>query len=492
MPSLLHSLLPSLLASLLASLLGLLAASPLLAAGTATRLHAMPPAGVEQAIEMAGIDPAQYGMVVRPLGRGTLRASHNGDRPLNPASTMKLVTTHASMALLGPDYRWVTSVYTTAAVEGDTMTGNLIIKGGGDPKLVVEDMNELIGKLRGAGLREVRGDLIIDDSLYAAGPELLEAFDGDDSQPYNVRPYAALMNFKATRFVIDPRSRSVTLDPPLADVVIDNQVKVLAGKCRPNSTGFSIDESSGGPVSRPAIRISGTQIRACGDQHIWAAALSHREFINGFFKAAWRKAGGVLTGTTRVQPGAARGAPYFRWYSPRTLSDIVRDVNKYSNNVMARMLLLQIAAHNQPAPAAPATLDEARRVVKQWYANQGLPMTSLVLENGSGLSRIERISAGDLTGVLVHAAHSLHAATFEDSLPQVGIDGTMRSRLRHDPVAGHAFIKTGTLRDVRAIAGYVTAASGERYAVALLINGTYAEGAGKAQDALLRWVYQNG
>jgi D-alanyl-D-alanine carboxypeptidase/D-alanyl-D-alanine-endopeptidase (penicillin-binding protein 4) len=464
----------------------LIAASCLAVAAEAARAVTVEDA--EQVIEAAGIDPRQYGLVVRPLGSGTLRAGHNGDKPLNPASTMKLITTHASLALLGPDYRWVTSVYTTGAVEGDTMIGNLIIKGGGDPKLVIEDMTELIAKLRAAGLREIRGDLIIDDSLYAAGPERLEAFDGDSSQPYNVRPYAALMNFKATRFVIDPKSRRVTMDPPLADVRIDNQVKVLNGRCRPNSTGFSIDDAVGSET-RPLITISGSQVRACGEQHFYAATLSHRQFIHGFFKAAWKNSGGILTGTTRVQPGAAKGAPYYQWISPRTLTDVVRDVNKFSNNVMARMLLLQIAAHNQQSPA---TLDDARRVLRQWYANQGLPMSSLVLENGSGLSRIERISANDLTAMLVHAAGSIHAAAFEDSLPQVGIDGTMRTRLRRHPVAGNAFIKTGTLRDVRAIAGYVTAASGERYAVALLINGPRAEGAGKAQDALLRWVYRNG
>ena len=442
----------------------------------------------ERLIEAAGIRPDQYGMMVRALGKGTLGASHDSDKPLNPASTMKLVTTHASMALLGPDYRWVTSVYTTGPIEGDSLDGNLVIKGGGDPKLVIEDVTELIAKLRGAGLREIRGDLIIDDSLFAAGPERLEAFDGDASQPYNVRPYAALMNFKATRFVIDPRSREVTMDPPLADVRIDNQVKVLNGKCRANSTGFSIDDAVG-TETRPIIRIRGTQVRACGEQHFYAATLSHRQFIHGFFKAAWKNAGGTLRGATRVEPGAAGGAPYYQWQSPRTLTDVVRDINKYSNNVMARMVLLQMAAHNQELPA---TLDDARRVVRQWYANQGLPMSSLVLENGSGLSRIERISAEDLTAVLVHAAGSIHAALFEDSLPQVGIDGTMRARLRRTPVAGNAFIKTGTLRDVRAIAGYVTAASGERYAVALLINGPRAEGARKAQDALLRWIYQNG
>ena len=445
-------------------------------------------AQAQSVIEASGIRPEQYGLRVRPLGGGTLTASHQADRPLNPASTMKLITTHAALALLGPDYRWKTSVYTTGMPEGDVLHGDLVIKGGGDPKLVIEDVTELMAKLRASGLREIRGDLVVDDSLFSASPDRFEAFDGDSSQPYNVRPYAALMNFKATKFIVDPRSRSVTLDPPLADVRIDNQVKILKGKCRPNATGFTIDDEHGSE-SRPLIRISGTQVRACGEQHFYAATLSHRQFINGLLKAAWKNAGGVLTGTTRVRPGAARGEPYLEWESPRTLAEIVRDVNKYSNNVMARMLLLQMAAHNQ---RTPATLDDARTIIRRWYANQGLALPSLVLENGSGLSRIERISAGDLTDMLVHAAGSIHAARFEESLPQVGIDGTMRTRLRRDPVAGRAFIKTGTLKDVRAIAGYVTAASGERYAVSLLINGQRAEGAGRAQDALLRWIYQNG
>ncbi len=445
-------------------------------------------AAIERLVAAAGIRPDQYGLVVLPLGAGTLRAEHEPDKPLNPASTMKLVTTHAAMELLGPDYRWRTAIHAEGRVEGDVLMGDLVIKGGGDPKLVIEDMTELVGRLRLAGLREIRGDLVIDDSLYAAGPERLEAFDGDESQPYNVRPYAALMNFKATRFVIDPKTREVSLDPPLADVRVVNDVKVLKGRCRPGSTGFSIDDAVG-TESRPQIRIRGTQVRACGEQYFYASALSHRQFIHGFFKAAWKNAGGTFSGATRVVPGAAKGDPYFTWFSPRNLLDVVRDVNKFSNNVMARMLLLQIAADRQDAPA---TLDDARRVVADWYAGEGLPLPSLVIENGSGLSRIERISARDLTAVLAHADQGPNAGLFIDSLPQVGIDGTMRARLRRHPVAGNAFIKTGTLRDVRAIAGYVTAQSGERYAVALLINRPLAEGARKAQDTFLRWVYQNG
>ncbi len=442
---------------------------------------------VAEALRQSGVALSDYGLVVRPVTGGGLAVRHNAQIPFNPASTMKLVTTHAAMGVLGRDYRWITGIYTTGRVDDGVLLGDLVIKGGGDPKLVVEDMRELIARLRLAGLRDIRGDLVIDDSIYGMGSDRQPSFDGDDMQPYNVLPYGALMNFKATRFVIDPRRRRVTLDPPLADVRIDNQVRVLNGRCRRADTGFTLEDA--GNENDPVIRIRGAMVGACGEQFFYAAALSHRQYIHGFFKAAWKAAGGTLSGRTRIARGAAQGQPYFEWQSPRTLAEVVRDVNKFSNNVMARMLVLQVAAHGA---RHPASVDDARTVLLDWYASRSLPLTSLVMENGSGLSRNERISAWDLTDVLIDAASGPDAGLFEESLPTVGIDGTMRNRLRRDPLVGHAHIKTGTLRNVRAIAGYVTAASGTKYAVALLVNGPHAERAGRAQETLLRWVFQNG
>ncbi len=466
------------------------------------RVHASPATSVTEALRQAGVRSEDYGLVVRAVeGRG-LALRHNAEVPFNPASTMKLVTTHAAMELLGVDYRWITGIYTTGVVDDGVLEGNLIIKGGGDPKLVIEDLTELVARLRGAGLRDIRGDLIIDDSIYGIGAERQPSFDGDDNQPYNVQPYGALMNFKATRFIVDPRSRQVRLDPPLADVRIDNQVRIVNGRCRRNVTGFTVEDIS--TESRAAVRLQGRMVRACGAQSFYAAALSHRQYVHGFFKAAWLDAGGTLRGSTRIVKGAARGEPYLVWQSPRTLVDVVRDVNKFSNNVMARMLVLQIGAERRGAgrvvaetaaagKAPPlASVSDGRDVLRDWYRSRGLALPSLVIENGSGLSRTERISASDMSDILVDAAQGPNAWLFEDSLPQVGVDGTMRRRLRNDALVGHANIKTGTLRNVRAIAGYVTAASGVKYAVTLIVNGPKAEGAGKAQDALLRWVYQNG
>lgn len=439
------------------------------------------------ALRQKGVLPQDYGLVVRPLDGKGLALKHNADLPFNPASTMKLVTTHAAIGLLGADYRWITGLYTTGVVEDGVLNGDLIIKGGGDPKLVIEDMTELVTKLRAGGLRDIRGNLIIDDAIYGVGAERQPSFDGDDNQPYNVQPYAALMNFKATRFTINPRNRQVTMDPPLADVRVVNDVKVLNGRCRRAATGFTIDDDS--TESRAILRVRGSMVGACGPQNFYAAALSHRQYVHGFFKAAWLGAGGTLTGTTKIVQGAARGEPYYEWQSPRTLADIVRDINKFSNNVMARMLVLQMGAESR---TQPASVRDGRTVLRDWYASRNLKLASLVIENGSGLSRSERISASDLTDILVDAARGPDAWLFEDSLPSVGVDGTMRRRMRNDPLAGNAHIKTGTLRNVRAIAGYVTAASGRRYALTLIINGPHAEGSAPAQDALLRWVYQNG
>ena len=419
-----------------------------------------------------------------------LRVMHQAERPFNPASTMKLVTTHAALAMLGPNYRWTTRFLTTGPIRDGVLQGDLILQGGGDPHLVIEDLHALMADLRAQGLTTIRGDLVVDDARFAVGPADGEAFDGDASQAYNVRPWAALTNFKASKLVIDPKKRQLALEPPLADVQLRYDVKVLKGRCRTGGTRLGVQDGATA-AGRPVVSVNGTQVRACGSQQFYAAMLDHQQFLHGIFKAAWKDMGGQFTGRTRIQPGAAaRGRPLYAWQSTLDLGEVVHHINKFSNNVMTRMLLLEMAAASGQGALPP---DRAGQWLHQWYRGQGLALPSLVMENGSGLSRQARISAGDMVALLARAAGSPTAPWFEASLPVVGIDGTMKTRLRMDPVAGQAQIKTGTLQDVRAIAGYVTAASGRRYALSLMINGKYpAERALHAQDELLRWVYRHG
>jgi len=467
------------------------AAAALLTAAAAA--HGQPlPGGVAEALRAAAIGAAEAGVVVVPLDGGEPLVTHNAQVAFNPASTMKLVTTYAALSLLGPEYRWTTSILLRGRLQGDALDGDLVLRGGGDPKLVIEDVTELVGRLRATGLRVLRGNLVIDDALYEIGDAASEKFDGDPSQPYSVRPHAALMNFKATRFTVRPDGGGVAidLDPPLAGVPVVNDVKLVRGACRYGPGGLTVRDA--GPEERPTIRVGGTYSSGCGEQSTMVAVLNHRQFIHGFFGAAWKSAGGEWTGRTVIERGAAPDArALVEWTSPRTLADVVRDINKFSNNVMARQVMLQTSA-DAAAPRQPATLERARRTVVSWLERRGLRTPELVIDNGSGLSRQERIAPASLARLLLDAARSDQAAVYLESLPVVGVDGTMRHRLRGEPIAGRAWIKTGSLNGVRSIAGYVDAASGRRWAVVMLVNGPRAEGSGNAQDALLRWVHANG
>ena len=454
------------------------------------------PAPVLEALHKAGVLAVDHGTVVIPIDAGPALVSHNATLGFNPASTMKLVTTHAALDLLRPDYRWQTTVHMRGVMRGDVLEGDLVLRGSGDPKLVIEDLQALIQALRQRGLREIRGRLVIDDSLYELTEAAGDAIDGDRSQPYNVTPHAAMMNFKAVKLTVTPLAgrTQIAIDPPLGRIELVNAIKPMQGPCRHGIHGVQISERSSAP-HRMAIRVSGLYSVSCGEQSNMVAVLDHREFIEALFAAAWEAAGGRWDGEAVIERHVDAALPLLaRWQSDRTLVDVVRDVNKFSNNVMARHLLLQaaVASPSVPVSTRPATLERARVTLNQWLERRGLRTPEFVIDNGSGLSRRERISAQGLARVLIDAARSDHAEIFQASLPVAGQDGTMRNRLKGEPVAGQAWIKTGSLNDVRSIAGYVLARSGRLYAVVMLVNGPPAAGSGPAQDALLRWVHANG
>jgi D-alanyl-D-alanine carboxypeptidase/D-alanyl-D-alanine-endopeptidase (penicillin-binding protein 4) len=231
----------------------------------------------------AALDPAEAGVAVWRLdspGIGRPVWGVNAERAFNPASAIKLLTTWAAMSLLGPDYRWRTTIHLRGSLSDGVLDGDLVLRGGGDPKLVAEDMTEWIARMRGAGLREIRGDLVIDDSVFEPTDENQPAFDGDPSQPYNVLPFGALLNFKAARIVVRPRDRqaSVEFDPPLADVAIDNRISLQPGPCRYGPWNLRVSEGPPRPSGAPVVRVEGQYSRACGEQGRFAAVLGHTEF----------------------------------------------------------------------------------------------------------------------------------------------------------------------------------------------------------------------
>jgi serine-type D-Ala-D-Ala carboxypeptidase/endopeptidase (penicillin-binding protein 4) len=446
-----------------------------------TRLPVPDP--VTAALRSAAIPPGASSIVVAPLAGG-LSIEVNESQPMNPASTMKLVTTYAALDLLGPAFSWRTEAYVTGALRRDALEGNLFIRGSGDPKLVIESLWLMIQRIRGYGIREIRGDVVLDRSAFEAAGHDPAEFDGERFRPYNAGPDALLLNFKAVSlgFVPDPEARSarIVAIPPLAGLKLPVAVRTTDGACGDWRGKLQADFSDPmAPVFRGAYPL------ACGEQLWHLSLLDHDRYFAAAFAALWSGAGGSWSGKLRdgSVPAEARRIAV---HESAPLAEVIRDVNKFSNNVMARQIYLTLGTDGGRVPATPARAEAA---IRAWLDSRGLSMPELVLENGSGLSRIERVSAGGLARLLRHAFASPLMPELMASLPLVGADGTMRKR---NGAAGAAHIKTGLLADVRAIAGYVHAASGRRYVVVAIINHPNARNGQAAHDALLQWVHANG
>ncbi|SNT00367.1 D-alanyl-D-alanine carboxypeptidase / D-alanyl-D-alanine-endopeptidase (penicillin-binding protein 4) [Noviherbaspirillum humi] len=446
------------------------------------------PPPVDEALRRAEIPNYAVGAYVQEVGGGQVLTGTNWNAPFNPASVMKLLTTNAALDLLGPTFTWKTQAYADGPLRGDVLQGDLVIKGSGDPKLVMESLWLFLRQLRARGIREIRGSLVLDRSAFEEAVYDPAQFDSDPIKPYNAGPDALLLNYKSIglRFLPDEAALKVNVlvDPPLAGYRVAPP-KFALGDCTDWRNRLRLGLDTPGQ-----IRFDGAYAGACGDRtwYIHPFQMTHVQYFDAVFRHVWGSLGGTLTGPTRngAVPPAARLVA--EWESA-PLADIIRDINKFSNNVMARQLLLTLANQQLKLPATP---ERGAAVIDTWLARKGIQAPELVVRNGSGLSREERISALTLGRLLVAAFQAPTMPEFISSMPLAGLDGTMRQRLNGHSVAGRAHIKTGTLNEVRAIAGYVLAASGRRYAVAFLVNHANAPRAQEAQDAMLQWVYEQG
>ena len=446
------------------------------------------PVAVIEALNRAQVSPEGVAVLVKEVGVKEMILAQNIDRSMNPASVMKLVTTYAGLELLGPTYVWKTDVLIAGELRGGTLNGDLVLRGNGDPKLTVERFWLLLRHLRERGLRSITGDLILDKSFFGAVDADPSKFDGEAMRAYNVGPDALLVNFKTVRFQfaqsVDGRSVSISPDVKPAQLSITNRTRLIDGPCGDWRERIKLDVQQ---ASATEIRVafSGSYPKSCGEASWNVSLLDHARFVGGVFANLWTDVGGAWKGAVRVATAPA-GAKLIASTESAPLSEMVRDINKFSNNVMARQLFLTISGEidKQPATAARST-----DIVRAWLLRKGINVPELVMENGSGLSRIESISAGSLAQILDAAFRSSVMPEFVSSMSLIGLDGTFRRRARADVVAGIAHLKSGTLNDVRAIAGYMLANDGKRYLLVMMVNHPNAILSQPAQDALLQWVY---
>jgi len=448
------------------------------------------PATVNRVLVQKKLPEASVSAFVQRVGAPEPLLAFNADIARNPASVVKLVTTFAALQALGPAYQWRTEVFADGRLEAGTLQGDLLLKGYGDPYLVTERLWLLQRELRNRGLRSIEGDLVIDNTWFAREELDPGAFDGQTYRAYNALPDALLVNYQAVNFLFRPDARrgrvEILADPVLANLEVRNNMRLVRGGCGAAKSGISM--VVGASETRPRVTFSGALASNCAEYQLLRSILDGPSFAYGAFRGLWEEQGGSLTGGARqgqVPPGKQ---PFLTFRSP-PLAEVIRSVNKFSNNVMTRQIFLTLGAE-QFGP--PGTLDKAARATAEALASRGLRFPELQMGNGAGLARSTRISAASMGKLLLAAHASPFQPEFQASLSIAGLDGTTRKRFGRDPLAGDMHLKTGTLNGVSSIAGFVHGADGADYAVVMIVNDPKATWGGgqEAQNALLRWVHQ--
>ncbi len=437
------------------------------------------PEVVLQELHRAHIPTDAVAIEVRETGKPFPLLSHNATQTMNPASTMKLLTTYAGLEILGPAYRWKTEVYLDGKLANGVLDGNIVFKGYGDPKLTIEAFWLWLRELKQRGLRDIRGDLILDSSFFAENNNDPSAFDNKPARAYNVVPNALLLNFNALHLRLLPNGEHTIalLEPELYGYQLNNQITTSA------SMPCKGEDAYQSRLEGYKIVLEGNIPALCGETQDYFSLLPPEEYFYAVFTALWQELGGKIHG--RVRTGNAPDLlPAFSTRFSPPLSEAIRDINKFSNNVMARQLFLTLGTtdHNT------ASIARSSASVQQWLEKKQLYFPELVLENGAGLSRTERISAQHLSDILQNASTSPYSAELEASLPILGMDGTIKGRFKGSEIAGHAHLKTGSLEGVKSIAGYVHARSGKQWTLVFIVNHANAKFAQPAQDALIEWL----
>lgn len=427
------------------------------------------PAPVAAALAAAGLPEDSLAFVVLDARTGREVLAHRPDAAMQPASTLKVLTALVALERLGPAWQGRTELVTAAPVEGGVLRGDLVLRGGADPDVGWAEFRRMLLAARNQGIREVAGDFVLDLGFFtpARHDEGVPPFDETPEFRYNVIPDALMLGsyLFGLELASDGERVSAAMETPLEGVRIESALTLSGRRCADWEDGWKLPavERRNGEI---AIRLSGDFPKDC-TASTRLNLLDRVEYADRLFRALWKELGGTFKGTTRVS--FAPGGRLLAQHRSRLLGEMVRDVNKRSDNPVTRMLYLVLGTTDQLPPGG-TTAERAERVVREWLKEKGIDDSGLVLDNGSGLSRKERIRPVTLAAVLREARSSLWYPEYLSAFPIAGVDGGVRKRLDKSPASQRSRLKTGTLRDTSALAGYVVDAGGETLVFVAMLN----------------------
>ena len=471
------------------------------------------PAPVAATLAAGGI--AQDALSVLVLRGDTTLLAYLAERPMQPASTMKLVTTLVALETLGPVFRGRTELRSSGDVVKGVLKGDLVLRGGADADFTGEVLETMLQTLRNTGIQRIAGKLVLDRSLFSpARPDIGTApFDAAPEAYYNVIPDALLVNKNMLQ--IDMRSSAnklqLAMRPMLDKVNVASAMTLVDADCAKWEDGWKLPQATPGPGAGITVVLHGAFPKHCAKAYS-INVVDRQQYVGRLLRATWKSLGGKFAAKGNGEVVDGIGAPDARLLAEhvsRALPEVIRDINKASDNALARTVFLSLGSleadpllGSRPltfaTTAATTTTDttqaRAAMAVRAWLRRHRIDDAGFVIDNGSGLSRLERITPLQLGAVLTAGQHSDWAPEFLASLPIVAVDGTMRRRLKDSPAAGHARMKTGTLANVVALAGYVRDALGQQCVVVAMINSDQVgDGRGRAVlDTLVDWVARLG
>lgn len=431
------------------------------------------PEEVAAEFEKMNIPLSAVAIVAQPLDEGKAWIQHRSNEPMNPASLMKLLTTFAALDVLGHDWRWRTPVWLTdkplfKTDQAGVLLGNIYIKGVGDPSLDAKQLRDLLRHIRQLGVKTIKGDIILDQQFFAEPIGTPADFDGDFLRPYNVQARALMLNQRSVTYTFTPRPDArvadITMEPPLAGVKVTHQVPLHTGSCLDWR-----DQLKANFLEPEQVTFKGAYSVRCGIQNWIVAYVNPASYDARIIQALWEQEGGELTGVVR-EGDSPQLKPTFEWPST-ALAEVIQSINTFSNNTMAQQLFLTLPKVASMSIAEPSNDAYARTWLDRWlkdaWRRAALPEPVIQLENGSGLSRSQYISASTLALLLQRARSHREGQALGESLAKSGMLGTLRS---YHFSADQVQLKTGSLRDVAGIAGYVKSNTGKRWLVVAMVN----------------------
>ncbi|WP_323842158.1 MULTISPECIES: D-alanyl-D-alanine carboxypeptidase/D-alanyl-D-alanine-endopeptidase [unclassified Moraxella] len=391
---------------------------------------------------------------------------HRADQPRIPASTQKLITTFIALHTWGENHRWVTRVYPKGVIVNGILYGDLVIQGTGDPAMTHERLRAMLQQVQAQGIRHIRGNIMIDNLAFNHVKFDINAFDGQGVRAYNAAPNAFLVNFGTLEvdvLPVDNQSAMVQVMPTLADFDSPNQILTNKKSCL-SDADFHLTDAR-------LVVLNGTNA-VCGRRSYWLTFNDADTLAVKAVQGEWQKLDNNFSGMVGLANKQQAVGMTLPWliYPSKPLAEQIYLINQYSNNVMTEQMALSLplSLPNVSASDYPKAFD----FINQWWQDH-LTSASPMMSRASGLCRDCQITPMAMAELLAFAYKQPNFEVFKTSLPIAGKSGTMASLIKRNfnhPAIGRAYIKTGTLNDVKSMAGYIMDSRGRWYVLVVMVN----------------------